>query len=236
MTARDLLVTKAEEKAYYKAASAWDIDINSELRKSRRTAWRVAVGSVLIAGLTTTALTYEILQSKFEWGILAYDKITGITTPIVHLKDYKAEQNEVLTKAFIQRVVQCRENYTRATANANWKECRLFTAADQRKKFDEEYSPSNPNSPWSRLGEYGTAAVGQNVYISFTPDAPNVAQARFVITETVNGVVTQAYWRATITFLFVEQPAEEVSRNVNPLGLQVNYRKDPDGLVEIKQL
>lgn len=226
----DLKVSKKDEAAYFKEAASWDEDRVRELLKSRRTAWIVASASTSIAGLLALGLVLLIPLKSVEPFLVRVDNSTGIVDQVVKLKDAKITYDEAMTKFFLRRVVTLRETYTRAQLQSNYDQSVLFTAPSARLQLKADFSFDNPNGPYKRYGEIGTASV-QIVNVSFV--SKNVAQVRYIRTDRKGGAETQTRWVATIEFRYVSQPASEEARGVNPLGFQVtNYRNDPEAIVE----
>ena len=150
---------------------------------------------------------------------------------MVKLADAKEVYDEAMTKFFLRRVVALRETYTRAQLQNNYDQSVLFTAPGARAQLKSDFSFDNPNGPYKRYGELGTASV-QIVTIAFV--AKNVAQMRYVRSDRKGGAETQSHWVATVEFRYVSQPASEDARGVNPLGFQVtNYRNDPEAVLEV---
>ena len=219
-------VTKKEEAAYFQQAAGWDNDRVLELMKSRRTAWIVA--SVAAGVSAVLAIGYVVLLplKTVEYSLVRVDSSTGIVDQVVKLKDAQASYDELMTKFFLRRVVILRETYTRGQLQSNYDQSVLFTAPQARKKLNADFSFENPDGPSKRYGELGTASV-QFVNISFL--AKNIAQVRFIRTDTKGGSEFNTRWTATVEYRYVSQPASEDARGINPLGFQVtNYRLDPE--------
>ena len=231
-TAAETRVTKKEQADYFKEAASWDHDRISSLQKSKRAAWLVAGAASALALLLGLGLLLLIPLKSVEPYVVRVDSTTGIVDQVVKLRDARESYDEVMTKFFLRRVVTLRETYTRAQLQSNYDQSVLFTAPAARPALKADFSFDNPNGPYKRYGEQGTASL-QILNISFV--ARNVAQVRYVRTERkAGGVEVQSRWVATIEFRFVSQPASEDARGVNPLGFQVtNYRNDPESLVEV---
>jgi type IV secretion system protein VirB8 len=226
----DLKVTKKDEAEYFKEAASWDEDRVRDLVRSRRNARLVAGGVMAVAALQAIALVSLIPLKSVEPFLVRVDNSTGIVDQVTKLKDAKITYDEAMTKFFLRRVVTLRETYTRAQLESNYDHSVLFTAPAARPQLKAAFSFENPNGPYKRYGELGTASI-QIVTVSFV--AKNVAQVRYIKTERKGGAETQSRWVATIEFIYVAQPASEEARGVNPLGFQVtNYRNDPEAIVE----
>lgn len=227
----DPKVTRKAEAEYFKEASAWDDDRVASLRKSRRTGWWVAGGEFVLLLLLAIALVVMLPLKTTDVRLVRVDSSTGIVDQVVKLADAKETYDEAMTKFFLRRVVALRETYTRAQLQNNFDQSVLFTAPNARPQLKSAFSFDNPEGPYKRYGELGTASV-QIVAIAFV--AKNVAQVRYVRTDRKGGAETQTHWVATVEFRYVSQPASEEARGVNPLGFQVtNYRNDPEAAVEV---
>jgi type IV secretion system protein VirB8 len=228
--APDPKVRRKEEASYFKEAASWDEDRVVSLRKSRRTGWWVASAEFVLILLLTIAILMMLPLKTTDVRLVRVDSSTGIVDQVVKLADAKETYDEAMTKFFLRRVVILRETYTRAQLQNNYDQSVLFTAPSARAQLKSDFSFDNPNGPYKRYGELGTAAV-QIVTVSFV--AKNVAQVRYVRTDHKGGADTQSRWVATIEFRYVSQPASEDARGVNPLGFQVtNYRNDPEAVLE----
>lgn len=223
-------VSKKEEQAYFKEAKSWDSDRINELKKSRRLAWYVAGSAVAVAVMLSGALLTLIPLHTIEPYVVRVDSSTGIVDQVVKIRDARSSYDEVMSKYFLRRLVTLRETYTRAQLESNYKQAMLFTAPKARAELKQAFSFENPNGPYKRYGELGTAKL-QFKNISFI--SPNVAQVRYVRIDQKSGAETASHWVATIEFRYVSQPASEEARGINPLGFQVtNYRNDPEAIIE----
>ena len=229
--ALDPKVRRKEEAEYFKEAAAWDDDRVMALRKSRRTGWWVASAEFFLLLLLTGAILLMLPLKTTDVRLVRVDSSTGIVDQVVKLADAKETYDEAMTKFFLRRVVALRETYTRAQLQSNYDQSVLFTAPSARVQLKADFSFDNPNGPYKRYGELGTASV-QITTVSFV--AKNVAQVRYVRTDRKGGADTQSHWIATVEFRYVAQPASEDARAVNPLGFQVtNYRNDPEATLEL---
>jgi type IV secretion system protein VirB8 len=226
----DPKVKRNEEAAYFKEASAWDDDRVVSLRKSRRTGWWVASAEFALIVMLAVAILVMLPLKTTDVRLVRVDSSTGIVDQVVKLADSKETYDEAMTKFFLRRVVALRETYTRAQLQNDYDQSVLFTAPNARGQLKADFSFDNPNGPYKRYGELGTASV-QIVAIAFV--AKNIAQVRYVRTDRKGGAESQSHWVATVEFRYVSQPAGEEARGINPLGFQVtNYRNDPEALLE----
>lgn len=227
---KDLRVTKKDEEAYFKEAASWDTDMVLELRNSRRWAWRAFTAVSVIALLEALGLAGLVPLKTVEPFMVRVDSSTGIVDQVVRLKDGQTTYDEVMTKFFLRQVVTLRESYTRNQLQRNYDHSVLFTAPGARAQLKADFSFDNPDGPYKKYGELGTAEI-RVLNIAFV--GKNVAQVRYLLVERKGGAETQSRWVATVEFRYVYQPASEDARGVNPLGFQVtNYRTDPEAFVE----
>jgi type IV secretion system protein VirB8 len=223
-------VSKKDEADYFKEAASWDEDRIRGLLGSRRTAWIVAGSAASLSMILSFALVLLIPLKSVEPFMVRVDSSTGIVDQVVKLKDARENYDEVMTKFFLRRVVTIRETYTRAQLQSNYDQSVLFTAPSARPQLKADFSFDNPNGPYKRYGELGTASI-QIVNVSFI--AKNIAQVRYQRSERKSGGEVLSRWVATVEFRYVSQPASEDARAVNPLGFQVTgYRNDPEAVVE----
>lgn len=230
-TTNELKVSRKDEAEYFKEAASWDDDRTVRNAKASRTGWLVAGAEFVVILLLCLALVLMLPLKTNEIRLVRVDSSTGIVDQVVKLADARETYDEAMTKFFLRRVVALRETYTRAQLQNNYDQSVLFTAPAARPQLKGDFSFDNPNSPYKRYGELGTASV-QIVTISFV--AKNVAQVRYVRTDRKSGSEVQTHWIATVEFRYVAQPASEEARGINPLGFQVtNYRNDPEASVEV---
>ena len=224
-------ITRKDEADYFREAASWDDDRVIALMKSRRTGWLVAGSEFVLVLLLAVAIVLMLPLKTTEVRLVRVDSSTGIVDQVVKLADARETYDEAMTKFFLRRVIALRETYTRAQLQNNYDQSVLFTAPAARPLLKADFSFDNPNGPYKRYGELGTASV-QIVTISFV--AKNIAQVRYVRTDRKSGAEVQTHWIATVEFRYVSQPASEEARGVNPLGFQVtNYRNDPEASVEV---
>lgn len=229
----EIRVTKKDEAAYFQQAASWDQDRILALQKSKRTAWIIAASAASLCMVLALGLVLLIPLKTVEPFMVRVDSSSGIVDQVVKLKDARESYDEVMTKFFLRRVVTLRETYTRGQLQSNYDQSVLFTAPSARPQLKADFSFDNPNGPYKRYGELGTAAI-QIVNVSFV--AKNIAQVRYQRTERKSGAEVQTRWVATVEFRYVSQPASEEARAVNPLGFQVtNYRNDPEAVVEVNK-
>lgn len=230
-TVPDIRVSKKDETNYFKEASSWDDDRVATLMRSIRQLRLFAISGVAIALIEAIGLAALIPFHTVEPFLVRVDTSTGIVDQVVKLKDARESYDEVMTKFFLRRVVSLRETYTRGQLQSNYDQSVLFTAPAARPLLKADFSFENPNGPYKRYGELGTASI-QIVNVSFV--AKNIAQVRYQRTERKSGAEVLTRWVATVEFRYVAQPASEDARSVNPLGFQVtNYRNDPEAVVEV---
>jgi type IV secretion system protein VirB8 len=202
----------------------------NELRKSRRWAWRAFSAMCAVAVLEAAGLAGLVPLKSVEPFVVRVDNSTGIVDQVVRLRDAKETYDEVMTKYFLRQVVTLRETYTRTQLQRNYDNSVLFTAPSARPQLKADFSFDNPNGPYKRYGELGTAEI-KILNTSFI--GKNVAQVRYLRVDRKSGAETQSRWVATVEFRYVSQPASEDARGVNPIGFQVtNYRNDPEAFVE----
>ena len=224
-------VTRKDEADYFKEAASWDDDRTIRNAKASRTGWLVAGAEFVVILLLCIALVLVLPLKTTEVRLVRVDSSTGIVDQVVKLADARESYDEAMTKFFLRRVVALRETYTRAQLQNNYDQSVLFTEPAARPQLKADFSFDNPNGPYKRYGELGTASA-QIVTIAFV--AKNVAQVRYVRTDRKSGSEVQTHWIATVEFRYVAQPASEEARGVNPLGFQVtNYRNDPEASVEV---
>lgn len=198
--------------------------------KSEKIAWRVATGSMLIAGLAVAAV-YQLTPLKsVELRVLRVDKSTGAVDELTLLKDGKEKYGEALDKAFLTTYVRNRESYDWETIQATYDETISMSTSEVANEFRRIYD--KPDAPHKTLKNQYKIITKVNA-ISFIGD---VAQIRFENSKMmVGGALVQnvipTHWIATIAYRYDNIPMKEEERRKNPLGFKVtSYRVDPESV------
>lgn len=213
--------------AFADAAKAWETDEITRVRRSERRAWIFAafgIGTALVACVAVAALTPLKSVEPF---VVRVDKNTGATDIVTRIDERTVSFNEALDKYFLARYVNYREEYSNSMAFPNYEAVSLMSTQQVGQAYFAQINPKNPRSPVSVYGKEGTVEVAVSS-ISFLGNG--VAQVRFTRTERApNAPQHDTSWIGTITYRYLNAPADGKVRLVNPVGFQVSdYRLDPE--------
>lgn len=194
---------------------------------SRRSAWQVAFGALLVALAEAVALLALAPLKTVEPVVITVDRTTGEVHRPVHVRDVaEYSPEEAIAKSFLHRFVLRREGFLRARAEADFLYVSLFLTQAMKERWAALYRPENPESPLNLPP--GTEVRVDIASISFLQKG--VALVRFsrrFITPSAPERIER--WTATIVHSF--QPAQMREGDLwrNPLGMLVSaYRRDPE--------
>ena len=148
-------VNAAEEAAYLAEARSWETDKVQQAERSKRIAWRVAIGSAAIAGTAVAAVAMLVPLKTVEPFVIRVDRTTGIVDVVSPLKNTKPAYEETVSKYFLAKYLRAREGYSRSTAEADYETVALMSAPALQQQYYERFRPENPASP---LNVYGSSA------------------------------------------------------------------------------
>lgn len=214
-------------KEYLAETRGLERDYVGEVLASRRVAWRVAVASLVLAGVSVGAVMGLTPLKRTEAVVLRVNDSTGHVDVVSTIADAKASYGEVVDKYFLNQYVLNRESYDYNTIQANYDTTALLSAPDVQREYIKLYAAPDSRdkvlknsarilvrvksiTPNSQLGTAVVRFATQKVTFDGVPDAPQD-------------------WIATLGYHYVNAPTTEVDRRVNPLGFQVrSYRVDPE--------
>lgn len=220
-------VEKQDFENYLKEARSWETDKVQEIMKSRKTAWRVATASGIVAFASVMAIAMLMPLKKVEPFVIRVDNSTGIVDVVQTIKDGKTNYDEAINKYFTQLYVRYREGYAKDIAADYYVNVGTMSSSLEQQKYFQTFNPKNPQSPLNLYGDTAKIKIGikSTSFIS-----PNVALVRYTkALERGMDKPIVSHWAATITFKYSSSAMSEKDRGVNPLGFQVTeYRNDPD--------
>lgn len=219
---------KQEEEAYFKEATAWDIDRTERLKKSEKLAWNIAIAMTGLAACAVLAVSALAPLKQVEPFVVKVDNSNGIVEIVKRLPAIgETTYSEAITKYFLGRYLSAREGFSQKIAETNYDDVLLMSNNEERLRFQNFFDPQkNTKAPWNVYGAYTTTEV-KIISISFLK--PKVASIRYLLLTKSGTTTTQSHWIATIGFRYVNAPQSEASRLKNPLGFLVSeYRNDPE--------
>ncbi|ROT44553.1 virB8 family protein [Pusillimonas sp. NJUB218] len=201
-------------------------DLLAEILKSRRTAWRVAIGAgtlalasvIAVAGLTP-------LKAAPELHVVRVDNATGMIENITSLADPKEDYGERIARFFIHQYVLACESYDWYTIQSNYDRCALFSDPSVQRAY---YAKFKGDKALDQL--YGNhTRVRVNVR-SITLGPNQSATVRFTrrLENNLNqSVGAEEHLFATLAYGYIDADLSEAVGRENPLGFQVlSYTTD----------
>ncbi|HVQ08887.1 MAG TPA: type IV secretion system protein [Allosphingosinicella sp.] len=216
--------------AYYVEAGSWAEDRQDELRKSRRTAWTIALIASVVALLLALALIVLLPLKTVEPYTLLVDRHTGFVQALEPLNPERISGDTALTQSFLSQYVIARESFNVDAIQANYRRVALWSADTARSTYISGQQVSNPESP---LARYPRTTLVETIVKSVSPMGPNVAMVRFQTQRRDAGGQVQPpqAWVAVIRYRYSGEPMRMEDRLVNPLGFEVlRYQRNAEAL------
>jgi type IV secretion system protein VirB8 len=215
---------------HYQAAGSWAEDALAGVRRSRRTAWIVAIVATGVAAIEALSIWAMLPLRTVVPYTLMVDRHTGYVAALRPLEAGLLVPDAALTQSFLVQYVLAREGYDRATIRQDYQKVALWSAEMARRQYVTAMAATNPASPVARLGAQARIDVQVR---SVSPLGQDSALVRFEtqIADQERPVVTQQYWVALLRYRFSREPMATEDRFINPLGFQVlSYRRSPETL------
>jgi len=208
-------------------------DLLTELLTSRRNAWRVAVGSFVMALLAAAALAslFPFKKPPLPYVVRVNDT-TGDIEHVTQLGNGKEDYGERIARYFIQQYLLTCEGYDWNTIQNTYDRCGLFSAPDVQRAYYAKFQ-DNPKTDYEALDKrYGKHTRVIVSVRSITLGPHRSATVRF--TRHLDGSSVPAQPEqliATLAYRYVNTPLTESIGRDNPLGFQViSYTTDVETL------
>jgi type IV secretion system protein VirB8 len=212
-----LVVEAGKASDYFARSKTFDGErVEAAIRSGKR-AWWIAGVQTALAALSSLAVVCMLPLRTVEVYVFRVDNATGVVD-LVNGSVGKQTYTEAVTKYWAANYVRARESYLADQARLNFQTAALMSDEREQRRMSEQWSISNPLSPVVVLGRDGTARVDIKS-ISFL--SVKVALVRFSRSIEKSSEKKMANFLATLTFHYVEGPATEAERLLNPLGFQV---------------
>ena len=222
--------SREELDAYYREAASWGRDREEALHASRRVAWIVAAGAMVVAVLEAVALVTLLPLKTVEPYTLMVDRHTGFVQSLNPLDAARISGDTALTQSFLVQYVAAREGFDIASLQTNYRKVASWSAESARSSYLAGMQATNPESPLTLYPRTSTLEVRVK---SVSPLGRNVAMVRFETQRRDTGGQVQPVrdWAAMIRYRYSGEPMRVEDRFVNPLGFQVlRYRRDAEAL------
>ncbi|MGE4371202.1 MAG: virB8 family protein [Burkholderiaceae bacterium] len=214
-------------------------DLMMEISRSKRTAWRIAGVSLLLACLAVVAVVFLTpLKAPPEMYVVRVDNATGEIEHVSRLGVAEASYGERMERFDLNRYVMNCESYDWYTVQAKFDACQLMSAkGGPQEEHARKYSDRDPHSIINRLGQASYIEVEVHSITlahNFSQDqnAARTATVRFTRTEksvSSASIVRTEHLIATIGYYYADLAMSEKSARINPLSFQVlRYQVDAD--------
>jgi type IV secretion system protein VirB8 len=222
-------VPASDLKVYFEEAKRWDEDRLAAAVRSKRLAWSVAAGAMVLATVSVFAVAALTPLKTVEPFVVRVDRATGAVDVMTGLKgERQLTYDEAVTKYFLGAYVRAREGWLPQAAEQNFRQVSIMSTPAEQQRWGDAFRPTNPQSPQIVWGDQAQSLIDIRA-ISFV--SPKVANVRFHRIVRQVQQVTQSDWIATIAFDYTKAPMAEADRLRNPLGFQVStYRADPEAV------
>ncbi|ESQ79276.1 virB8 family protein [Asticcacaulis sp. YBE204] len=225
-------VKPSEEKDFYQKSADWEADRQSQLQRSERRAWRIAIVATGVATITVIALATLAPMRRTVPYVFEVDRATGNVAFVQAVDDRTTKgYQEILDKHWAQRYVTARESYVYKLLQTDYDTTLMLS--DDRVARDYAHLFEGENARDQRFGTHTEETV-EVLSIALASDTISPkAVVRFakttrhldsgLIDPTQNYIATIAYeYRPTMS-------GKEKDLINNPLGYRVtSYRVDPE--------
>jgi type IV secretion system protein VirB8 len=209
--------------------SGWGDDIIADLRRSRRTAWTVATGAALLAGVLGVSIAIMLPLKRTEPYVVTVDRETGFVQTARSANVANSGAADAVTRSALTLYVLARETFDPADYRDSYQRVMRWSEGAAEQAFAKDWDPRNPDGIQSRVRP--TTRISTTIK-SVTLLSAESAIVRYDTVQTDGaGTPQRRPWSATIGFAFKERalPAEDLY--LNPMGFQVtSWRRDAETL------
>ena len=203
----------------------WEEEIYASAKASERRAWRVAIGTGVLAflGLGHSALTLS--KHQIEPVVIAIDKVSGLHEVRSRLGTVTLDDNEAVTQSYLFRYIRDRETYDPMDNVPRIEAVYAESEGDAADSLAAVWGSENPNHPTTLYGDRVRVTVAIRSISFIDADTASVQLRKTVQSGTARDT---SDFVATVDFRFAtggERLIEAVW--ANPLGFTVTaYRID----------
>lgn len=204
-------------------------DYIGEVLKSRKSAWMMAAGCMMLAVLGVGAGWAGLSQDAPDPLILRVDNATGNVDVMTTTKEAETTYGEVVDIYFLNKYVLNRESYDYDTIQSLYDTTALLSNPAVQREYYALFEGQNARD--KTLSNRTKIIVHAR---SISPSAGGgTAVVRFTTQRRHTNGTTEApqNWIATIGYTYINAPISAADRRINPLGFQViSYRVDPESV------
>ena len=211
--------------AYFQQVDSYSTDRLRDALRSRRLAWAVAGGSMVVAAAACLAVAALAPLKTVVPVVFRVDNASGMVDRVYDVRGGEMAATEAERRFFLWQYVRHREGYVAAEAQYNFDVVNLMSTADVQQRYAEWFRGSNPQSPQVVLGRAGISTVS---WVSTSFLGPKLAQVRYVQQDRKGDQLLPMHRMvATIGFDFARGSTTGSTVNVNPDGFLVtSYHAD----------
>ena len=220
--------SKAEKKALERNALDWQRSDIQRAKRSVRIAWGVAGVASLLAMVSVGAVAALAPLKRVVPFVIEVDKATGQTAVVPGLIGTNPMNYDTSVKRyFLSQYVKDREGWVPLAENELIHAVLLMSGDEEKQRFSQYFSRSNPVSPQLVFKDTPMASVQVRSISFINESVAEVHYARTVYSHAGDPLVSN--YVATLTFTITNRPQLERDLNVDPIGFSVtNYQTSPE--------
>lgn len=201
-------------------------DLLAEILKSRRTAWRVAIGAGTLALASVLAVAgLTPLKSAPELHVVRVDNATGMIENVTQLADAKEDYGERIARFFIHQYVLACESYDWYTIQSYYERCALFSDPAVQRTYYEKFKGDNALD--QRYGNHTRVRINVRSITLGPNQSATVRFTRRLENNLNQSVGAEEHLLATLAYGYIDADLSEAIGRENPLGFQVfSYATD----------
>ena len=223
---------------FIKASKAFEQSRIGDIEKSKKIAWRVAIGACCVAVVNAIAIVGLTPLKEVSLYVIRVDNNTGATDIVTVLDSTVSDKNLEISKYFASLYVQLMESYDWYTLQTQVNHLMMFSDKNMQNRINTKFArPDAPHKLYENTKRVEVAINNVSVL-----DEQGLLQVRFTKTlvPVDGGVWNEQEQRmtpepevkkyiATIGYDYVNVPTVDDVRLVNPLGFTVvSYRVDEE--------
>lgn len=208
---------------YLQQALDFEKSKRDDERRSKKIAWWVAGGSMVLAGVAIAAAGINMFTHKPNPPVVwSHNSITGEVVQLRALADGKIDLGKATDRHYIQLYIQYRESYDWETIQDFYNATLELSSAEEGKRYKQYMNPdpSNEKSPVNQL-KNNYRVIAKAGTISYVGDVLLVSyEKKFIPLTGVEKPHTE-YFQATIAREYDDAPKTDRDRGINVPGFKV---------------
>lgn len=201
--------------SYFKEARSWFETLYIGPISERSFFLIVAFLASLVALFSISAV-FRLMPLTNRDPVLVYssERSDDVYMSLTALTDRRQPVNPAIAKFFITQYVIAREGYFAQTFATNARFVRAQSDAGAYNAYATAYSPTNPESPFAALGEYGQRLITINTaQIGRIKGGKGTAEVTFTAETRGTAAPSTTHWTAELNYIYNEL---ETRSKVNP--------------------